>query len=178
MADLHDPHDLHGRRRRRAAAAAVLLARSPAAAMTLDWDTLDAAPAWLGRPAGELDALACRVGAVLCAPAIRLWIDAARLGAARAAVGDGFLRALLAQPDLPHAPAAPRIPSATQVAPSLQAWGAAVLLATLVPALRGAVSAALPHPAPLAIDAEAAQALVDRTLALAAGPVNVEETTP
>jgi hypothetical protein len=173
---MHAAHDPNERRRRRAAVAALLLERAPAAAATLDWDALDAAPAWLAQPGAALDSLACRVGAVLCGPALRLWIDTGRLTAARAALGDAFLRALLAQPDLPGAPPAPRIASAAQVSASLQAWGAAVLLATLPAALRGAAAAALPHPAPLPIDAATAQALVGRAMALASGHDLTAET--
>ncbi len=113
---------------------------------------------------------------MLCGPAMRLWIDSARRGAARAALGEGFLRALLARPDLPAAPKAPRAPciGAAQVAASLQATGAAVLLATLPPALRGVAATALADPAPMVIDARTAEALIERALELAIGADETE----
>jgi hypothetical protein len=108
-----------------------------------------------------------RVGAVVSAPGMRLWIDAARLAAARGAVGDAFLRRLLAQPDLAGLPSLPRVASPAGVIPALQAAGAAVLLATLPSALRGVASAALPSPVPLVLNTSAAQAIVDRAVTLA-----------
>lgn len=122
-------------RRRRAAVARRLLAAAPEAAAALDWDTLDAAPTWLSLPDTELMVLARQVGAILCAASIRLWIDGARIGAARAALGAPFLQALQALPDaqlLPRNVApCPRIDTAEQVAPMLRTSGLGVLLASL-----------------------------------------------
>jgi hypothetical protein len=156
------------RRQRRAAVAALLLARAPALAATLDWDALDASPQWLARADAALATLQNRVGAVLCAPMMRLWIDTARVAAARAALGDAFLDALLAQPDPRGLAAPPRITYAVQVAPTLAACGAAALLATLPAPLRAPASAVLVSPALIAIDAASAQSVIERALALGA----------
>jgi len=127
--------DASARRRCRAAVARRLLAAAPDAASALDWDALDGAPAWLALSDAELMMLARQVGAMLCAASIRLWIDGARLGAARTALGAPFLQALLALPDaqvLPRNVApCPRIDNAEQVAPMLRTSGLGVLLASL-----------------------------------------------
>src|SRR5207244_226909 len=73
------------RRARRAMIAHRLMAKAADAAAVLDWETLDRAPGWLGLPEGALALCARRIGAVLCAPALRLWIDGPRIAAARAA---------------------------------------------------------------------------------------------
>jgi hypothetical protein len=123
------------RRRRRAAVARRLLAVAPEAAAALDWDTLDAAPGWIALSDTELAVLARQVGALLCAASIRLWIDGARIAAARAAVGAPFLQALLALPEAQVLPLnvapCPRIDNAEQVAPMLRTSGLGVLLASL-----------------------------------------------
>jgi len=160
------------RRRRRAAIARRLLDRAPEAAATLDWDTLDRAPAWLAWSDGALAQFQRQIGAVLCAPALRLWIDGARLAAARAALGEPFLQALLAQPDLPamrgDACGQARIDSAERVASSLQAAGAAVLLATLPEGpMRRAAGAAIEPALQLAMAPELARELVARAATLA-----------
>jgi len=161
------------RRGRRAAVARRLLAKAADAAATLDWDTLDRAPEWLALREAALAAFERRVGALLCAPALRLWIDGPRIAAARAALGDAFLRALLAEHDKPAvdagAPAPPRLQSAERVATLLQAAGAGVLLASL-PAgpLRRAATGVLSAGIPLTMVPELAQALVARTWAIAA----------
>jgi hypothetical protein len=89
------------RHRHRGAIARRLLDAAPDAAAALDWDALDRAPAWLAVPDTELALEQRRIGATLNAAAIRLWIDRRKLAAARTAVGDAFLRALLADPAPP-----------------------------------------------------------------------------
>ncbi len=140
----------------------------------LSWDMLDRAPFWLGLPEAALATFECQVGAMLCAPALRLWIDGPRLAAARAALGDAFLQTLLAQPDADSIPIGlidcPRIDAAGQVSTLLQATGAAVLLASMPHgALRRAADKAL-APAEASPMAEAlAHALVARAQGVAAG---------
>lgn len=158
------------RRHRRAAVARRLLAAAPDAAGSLDWDTLDTAPTWIALSDTELMVLARQVGAVLCAASVRLWIDGARLGAARTALGGPFLQALLALPDaqvLPRNVApCPRIDSAEQVAPVLRTSGLGVLLASLPSGpLRRAASALLGSTAS-AMAPALAQALVSRAQTL------------
>ncbi len=167
------PNEARERRRRRAAIAARLLAGGADAVCTVDWDTLSAAPAWLAMTEDKRATLQRQIGALLYAPEIRLWIDGARLGAARVALGESFLQALLAQRDLLSFPndsvARPRIDLAEQVPAHLQLVGTAVLLASL-PAgpLQHAVGAALGSTAAAPIAVEMARSLVARAQALAA----------
>ncbi len=158
-------------RRRCAAVAARLLERAPRAAPTLDWDSLAQVPAWLAWPDAALTALQRQVGALLCAPALRLWIDAPRLAAARSVLGERFLQVLLAPSpwtpprvpdDLP-----PRIDHAQEVHAALQSAGAAVLIASLPTAtLRAAAAALLSHEAAAGLSMSAAQAVIEHAMAL------------
>jgi hypothetical protein len=158
-------HALH----QRAAVARLLLARAGDAALALDWESLDRAPAWLALSADELAALQRRLGAVHCAGTLRRWIDSARLGAARQALGEAFLQALLAS-DAQGDPAdAPAIPHADQVEPLLRHVGAAVLVSALPPGrLRRVVEAALKPGVALTLAQEAADATLSRAQALLA----------
>ena len=161
----------HERRRQRAAIARRLRQRAPEAVNTLDWDALDAAPTWLALPEDELNRFECQVGAMLCAPSLRLWIDGARLNAARTAVGAPFLQALRALPStqiLPHNVApSPRIDHGEQVAPMLRGCGASVLLASMLPGpLRLVVGTALAPATPAQMAGPLAQSLIARVLTL------------
>ena len=160
------------RRHLRAAVAQRLLAKAPEAAAALDWDLLGQAPVWLALGDAALAAFERQVGAVLCAPAMRLWIDGRRLAAARAAVGDPFMQALLAQPDLPALDpgmsSALRLDAPEHVGALLQSTGAAVLLASLTPGLLHAAAARVVSPAlTLALQPSRAQALIARARQLA-----------
>lgn len=168
------PHAIEARqhRRRCAAVAERLLERATHAAPALDWDALMQAPAWLALPEPALAALQRQVGAVLCAPAVRLWIDAPRITAARNVLGDRFLQALIAPAEwsAPRVPddVPPRMDRAEHVYSALESAGAAVLLASLpATALRHAVSALLGHDAAPGLSPGAAQALIERAQALA-----------
>lgn len=171
------------RRRRRAAIARCLLGPSalpvdPDRLDAIDWAALDRAPDWLGWPDAARAVLQVRVGALLHASAIRLWIDRARLTALREIVGQPFLNALLAMPaagSLPAARAQPcPIDQSAQVGPLLRADGASLLRATL-PAgpLRLAVDARLAPASPVSVAAVLAEALVARALALA--PIDTDD---
>jgi hypothetical protein len=163
--------DARERRRQRAAIAQRLRQRAPDAVGTLDWDALDAAPTWLALAEDELIRFECQVGALLCAPLLRLWIDGARLNAARSAVGATFLQALRALPSTQILPGnvapSPRIDHAEQVAPALRAAGASVLLASMLPGpLRLVVGAALAPATPAQMAGPLAQSLIARVLTL------------
>lgn len=135
-----------GQRARRAAKARRLMSRADAEAERIAWHELEAAPDWLALDDEDLLLHARRVGAVLCAPALRLWIDAARIAAARLAVGDLYWHVLLAQPDpaTPGAGVVPALDAADTVAPMLAKCGLSALLATLPEgAVRHAAMAAL-----------------------------------
>jgi hypothetical protein len=164
--------EVRERRHRRAAMAARLLQSGVEDLAAIDWDALDAAPAWLALPAAELATLQRQVGALVYAAQIRLWIDGARLAAARAALGEPYLDALLAQPDLHAFPADagahPPAATADKVPVRLQVAGAAVMLASLPQgALRRVVSAAMAPTAAAAMVSDQAQSLIARAQTLA-----------
>lgn len=164
--------EVRERRRRRAAIAARLLASGADAIPAIDWEMLDAAPAWLALPNARLAILQRQVGALIYAPEIRLWIDGARLSAARATLGESFMQALLAQRDLQAFPqdtgTRPRIDTAEQIPTHLQVAGASVLLASMAQGpLRHAVSTAMAPTTALPMACEMAQSLVARAQSLA-----------
>jgi hypothetical protein len=161
------------KRSHRAAVAQRLLAKAPEAVATLEWDAFDSAPGWLALSETEFALLQRQIGAMLCAPALRLWIDGPRLAAARTALGESFLQALLAQPAAPANPvdlaACPRIDVAGQVGALLQIAGASVMVAALPQGpLRRATSAALAPATASPIGQELARSMVQRAQNLAA----------
>lgn len=175
--------DVREHRVRRAAVAQRLLALAPDAAAAIGWDMLDQAPAWLALPEPALATFQRQIGALLHAPDIRLWIDGARLNAVRAAVGDGFLRALLAQRDGPPLPpqlaGRARIDRAEQVRDALQSAGAAVLYASVTSApLRDALTASPSHVVAAPLPHAFAESLVARVLALVAQVAAAAAATP
>lgn len=161
------------RRAQHAAVARALLAAAPAAARALGWTALTDAPAWLALDDEALALQARRTGAVLAAPALRLWIGQAEVAAARAAVGPAWHAALLARAHWPawpvDAPVLPAEPGAREALPELlRQAGAAVLLASLPHgALRHAASVRLAPLAPLALPAESARAVLQVAAELA-----------
>lgn len=172
--DIASGDDPRKRRHQRAAVAQRLRAKAPDAVGALDWDALDGAPAWLALADAELARFECQVGAMLYAPALRLWIDGARLHAARAVLGAPFLQALRGLPStqvLPNNVApCPRIDSAEQAAPLLRAAGASVLLASMLPGpLRLVVGTALAPATPAPMAGPLAHSLITRAITLAAG---------
>ena len=160
-------------RRRRAAVARRLQAGAPQAAARVDWKTLAAAPAWLALGDDDLARLASRAGAMQHAPLMRMWIDAGRLAAAAAALGDEFLQCLLTLPEaqMPLPPdllQGPAIGTAEQVAPVLRATGQGVLLAALPSGpLRHAVAACWSPVEPCSMAEEVAGMLIARVQWLA-----------
>ena len=166
--------DARQHRHQRAAIAQRLRQRAPEAVATLDWDALDGAPTWLALSDDELTRFECQVGALLCAPALRLWIDGARVNAVRAAIGAPFLQALRALPSTQILPSnvapSPRIDSAEQVAPQLRSAGGSVLLASMPPGpLRLVVGSALAPATPAQMAGPLAQSLIARVLTLRGG---------
>jgi hypothetical protein len=165
--------EVREKRRRRSAIAARLLASGADAISAIDWEMLEAAPAWLALPDSRLATLQRQIGALLYLPEIRMWIDGARLNAARAVLGETFMQTLLAQRDLHAFPQdtgkRPRIDTAEHVPTHLQVAGASVLLAAIPQgALRRAVSTAMAPTAAVAMACEMAQSLVTRAQSLAA----------
>lgn len=171
------------RRQHRAAVAQRLLDEAPPSARALDWVVLDEAPPWLALSRGARGLFTRRVGSVLAAPALRLWIAAPQVAAAQAAVGVDWWQALMQRDDWPPLP--PQLApwpdgaatDAAGVAGVLHEAGAAVLLATLPHgALRHAASQLLAPAAPLLMPRGAAEALLATTLqlqhALAAQPAD------
>lgn len=163
--------DAREHRRQRAAIAQRLRQRAPEAVATLDWDALDAAPTWLALSDDELTRFECQVGALLCAAALRLWIDGARVNAARSAIGAPFLQALRALPSTQILPSnvapSPRIDTAEQVGAQLRSAGGSVLLASMPPGpLRLVVGTALAPATPAQMAGPLAQSLIARVLTL------------
>lgn len=172
------------RRRQRAAVATNVITIAPDTAAVVEWSDLDAAPAWLGLPSDDLFRLQRQIGALLYASQIQLWIDNARLAAARTAVGEAFLQALLQQRDLDTFARTPlklaQIDTADQVRAMLQAAGAIVTLATL-PAgtLRRALAPKLdPGSTASSLSAELAQSLAARALAIATQASAAQTSAP
>jgi len=165
--------EVRERRRRRSAIASRLLASGADAISAIDWEMFETAPAWLALPDARLATLQRQIGALLYLPEIRLWIDGARLKAARAVLGEAFLQTLLGQRDLHGFPQdtgkRPRIDTADHVPTHLQVAGASVLLASIAQGpLRRAVSAAMAPTTAVPMACEMAQSLVARVQALAA----------
>ena len=165
--------EVRERRRRRSAIAARLLGSGAEAISAIDWETLETAPAWLALPDTKLATLQRQIGALLYVAEIRLWIDGARLTAARTVLGETFMQTLLAQRDLFAFPqdigTRPRIDTAEHVPTHLQVAGASVLLASIPKgALRRVVSAAMAPTAALPMACEMAQSLITRAQSLAA----------
>lgn len=173
--------EVRERRRRRSAIATRLLASGADAISAIDWEMLDTAPSWLGLPDARLATLQRQIGAALYLSEIRLWIDGARLKAARAVLGETFLQTLLAQRDLHAFPQdtgkRPRIDTADHVPTHLQVAGASVLLASITQGpLRRAVATAMAPTTAVPMACEIAQSLVARvqtlaTQGMAASPV-------
>lgn len=158
------------RRRRRADVALRLLEMAPEACASLRWDDLDQAPEWLALPDAAWLRLQARIGALLYARSLRLWIDGPRLAAARALLGAAVLDELLAMPDdaLPRGLAGcPPIEAGSHVGPRFKVAGAAVLIAALPPSpLRVALATGLAPAGNSAISAELAESLIARAQAL------------
>jgi len=165
--------EVRERRRRRSAIAARLLASGADAISAIDWEMLETAPAWLALPDTRLAMLQRQIGALLYVSEIRLWIDGARLNAARTLLGETFMQTLLAQRDLhafaPDTGTRPRIGTAEHMPTHLQVAGASVLLASIPQGpLRRVVSAAMAPTAAMPMACEMALSLVARAQSLAA----------
>jgi hypothetical protein len=161
------------RRQQRAVVAQRLRSRAANAVASLDWDALDAAPGWLAMSDADLQRFEGQVGAILCAPMLKLWIDGPRLTAARAALGAGFLQALRALPSTQMLPSnvapCPRIDTGEQVGPLLRLAGMSVLLASMQPGpLRSVVTMAMAPATAAAMAGPLAQSLIARAITLAA----------
>lgn len=162
-------------RRHRAAVAETLLRSGRTSAHAVDWASLGEAPAWLGWPAPMLERFALRVGTVMLAPALRLWIAMPAIKTAQAAMGGDWWARLMAHGawpevpiDWPHALGleAQRL-DAQELAATFRAAGHAVLLATLPHgSLRHAASEALAPLGHVVMPQVQALALVDLTTAL------------
>jgi hypothetical protein len=164
--------DGRARRQQRAVVAQRLRSRAADMVASLDWDALDAAPGWLALPDAELQRFEAQVGAMLCAPMLKLWIDGPRLTAARSALGSGFLQALRALPSTQMLPSnvapCPRIDGADQVASQLRSAGASVLLASMQPGpLRSVVAAAMAPAVSAVMVGPLAQSLIAHAITLA-----------
>jgi len=144
-----------------------------------DWQVLDTAPCWLALDHDDLQRWLCRVGAVFCAPALCLWIDARRTRAARAAVGADYLDRLMDAQDLPRTAGIAPLPGSSEhllrgqdpaaaIHELLRASGAAVIVNAMGRGpLRQAVSAALAPVAEIVMPTSHAACLQQRAVAIA-----------
>jgi hypothetical protein len=162
------------RRARRACIARRLVAGASDAVADLSWEALDRAPDWLTLPDDALRDFLRRVGASMYAPALRMWIDGARLAAARDLLGAEVLAALLARPDTgsidEESSELPPIDGAAAIAPVWRLVGAGVALASLPQdTLRQAAAAALAPAADTTVSPDRAGTIVAQAQALVAG---------
>ena len=175
------------RHRRRGAIAARLLDAAPDAAAALNWDALDRGPAWLAAPDMDLALEQRRLGAALNTAAIRLWIDRRKLAAARTAVGDAFLRALLADFSVPEAArhgvvenSATTGDGCSDVAEWLRRCGAAVQAAAIsdTPLGQAGAIALCGRSGALQLSADAARGLIEHASRIGANPVSAANGLP
>jgi hypothetical protein len=173
--DQRDRMNAREHRIQRAAIARRLLAWAPGQVNALDWDTLDAAPAWLGLPEIDRYRLQRVVGAVLHAAEVRLWIDGARIAAARSALGEPVWQGLLNGPGGPGIPGASavgrRLDTTLKVGESLALEGASVLQASLPQGPLQSVAGEMFAPvAPAEIIEPLARSIVAKAQALLSAP--------
>jgi len=141
---LDDVRSVRERRARRAAVALNLVSNSAGQELQPpSWQQLSDLPDWClwsDAPRAQLVRVA---GALFAAPGMRLWIDAARLQAARALIGERLFDAVMSSPALPAQ--APSVPSSGDLARLLDTAGRAVLLGSLGAAwMRSFVAPRLP----------------------------------
>lgn len=136
------------RRSRRTQAAGLLATLKPAAdesVQPLDWALLLEVPEWCHWPSSRREYLVLIAGALFAAPAMRLWIEARRIAAAKSVIGADAFDKVMAHESLPHA--APQLPAGEDIRELLQAAGAGVLLGSLShDGLRNGLAALLPPP--------------------------------
>ncbi|MEW6704696.1 MAG: hypothetical protein AB1430_07590 [Pseudomonadota bacterium] len=126
-------HEFKALRERRAHRSEV--ARSLAAtawAHPVPWAQLGELPEWCLWPDEQRARLVRVAGALFAAPGMRLWIDAARLRAARSLVGERLFDRVMQSPALPAQ--APGVPDRGDLARLLDTAGRSVLLGSLTPA--------------------------------------------
>ncbi len=165
------------RRGQRAQAAGLLASLKPPAesAQPLDWALLLEVPEWCDWPPSRREHLVLIAGALFAAPAMRLWIEARRIAAARSIIGADAFDRVMAHESLPHA--APELPAEEDIRALLQAAGAGVLLGGLShDGLRNSLAPLLPTSAG-ALPHTVAAALTADALALVAALEQDEETS-
>ncbi len=134
------------RRIRRAQAAELLAALRSPAAESLSWAMLLEVPEWCHWPPSRREHLVLIAGALFAAPAMRLWIEAKRIEAARAVVGADVFDRVMARESLPRE--VPPLPAGEDERELLQAAGAGVLLGSLAhDCLRDGLAPLLPRSA-------------------------------
>ncbi len=173
-----DLRQVRERRARRAAVALNLVSSGAGHELqSPSWQQLSDLPDWCLWPEGPRAQLVRVAGALFAAPGMRLWIDAARLQAARALIGDRLFDAVMSSPVLPSQ--APSVPSSGDLARLLDTAGRAVLLGSLGAAwMRSFIAPRLPAAdaqAPLC-PAAVARPLTAQALALLASMS--DETRP
>lgn len=119
------------RRARRAQAAALLASvqSSGEPSSPLGWSMLLDVPEWCHWPSARREHLVLIAGALFAAPAMRLWIEARRIEAARAVIGADVFERVMAHESVPRETT--HIPAGEDIRVVFQAAGAAVLLGSL-----------------------------------------------
>ena len=156
-------------RRLMAACASRILDAGDDLCQRLSWQTLSHCPDWLGLPDSIFASLQRRLGAIVYASQIRLWIDQPRLAAARDAVGAPWLHRLCSQREIVPLPMQgfdrEPIDHAGQVVGALSRAGAALLTANIAPGpLHEAFAAALGVKADIQINPDLVNAMIKRVL--------------
>jgi len=156
-------------RRLMAASASRMLDAGDELCLHLDWYTLSQCPDWLGLPDPVFASLQRRLGAIVYAAQIRLWIDQPRLSAARQAVGAPWLHRLCSQRAILPLPMegfeSESIDKPEQVVGALSRAGAALLAANIAPgALHDAFVAALGVKAEIEINPDLVKTMIQRVL--------------
>jgi len=106
--------------------AAVLVRNSVICDDFFNWESLELFPNWCYWPLAERNRLLMVSGALFCAPAIRLWIDARKIREVRSLIGTKTLSLVMANDAIPQTPS--KLPSYENVEALLLGTGAAVLL--------------------------------------------------
>ena len=152
-----------------AASASRMLDAGDELCLHLDWQALSQCPDWLGLPDPVFASLQRRLGAIVYAAQIRLWIDQPRLRAARQAVGAPWLHRLCSQRAIVPLPMEgfelEPIEKADQVVGALSRAGVALLAANIAPgALHDTFVAALGVKSEIEINPELVNTMIRRVL--------------
>lgn len=110
-----------------------------------EWSMLSDMPEWIYWPELERDRLLMVAGALFCAPAIKLWIDASKVRDVRSLIGAKTFSLVMNNDVVPRIP--PQLPTFDDVSILLKSTGSAVLINSANTDLHGYLSRLLPNSA-------------------------------